>query len=79
MGRHVWIGDLRSYCWDSGMLYIKIAGILYLKELYKFVSSIWIKKQLKQIPLRALKGGKMPLDIFMQASKQGHFGKKNFT
>ena len=27
-GRHGWIGDLRSYCWDSGMLYIKIAGRL---------------------------------------------------
>ena len=26
MGRHGWIGDLRSYCWDSGMLYTKIAG-----------------------------------------------------
>ena len=35
-GRHGWIGDLRSYCWDSGMLYIKIAGNLpaiCLKEL----------------------------------------------
>ena len=32
--------------------------ILYLKELYKFISSIWSKKQLKEIPLRALKGEK---------------------
>ena len=46
------------------------AGVLYLKELYKFVFSIWSKKQLKEIPLRALKGGKMPLNIFLQASKQ---------
>ena len=26
--QHGWIGDLRSQCWDSGMLYIKIAGEL---------------------------------------------------
>ena len=45
-------------------------GVLYLKELYKFVFSIWSKKQLKEMPLRALKGGKMPLNIFLQASKQ---------
>ena len=37
-----------------------IDGVLYLKELYKFISSIWSKKQLKEIPLRALKVGKMP-------------------
>ena len=59
-GRHGWIGALRSYCWDSGMLYIKIAGVLYLKELYKFISSNWSNKELKETPLRALKGGKMP-------------------
>ena len=46
------------------------AVVLYLKELYKFVFSIWSKKQLKEMPLRALKGGKMPLNIFLQASKQ---------
>ena len=47
-----------------------IAVVLYLKELLKIVFSIWSKKQLKEIPLRALKGGKMPLNIFLQASKQ---------
>ena len=29
-GRYGWIDDLRLYCWDSGMLYIKIAGRLPL-------------------------------------------------
>ena len=45
------------------------AVVLYLKELYKFVFSIWSKKQLKEIPLKAFKGGKMPLNIILQASK----------
>ena len=43
----------------------RFASVLYLKELYKFISSIWSKKQLKETPLRALK---MPLNIFLQAS-----------
>ena len=70
---------LRSYCWDSGMLYIKIASklysVLYLKELYKFISSIWSKKQLKEIPLRALKVAKC-LKIFFCKLLNSYFGPK---
>ena len=54
-------------------------GVLYLKELYKFVFSIWSKKQLKEMPLRALKGGKMPLNIFLQGSKQLFWPKVHST
>ena len=51
-GRHGWIGDLRSYCWVSGMLYIKIAVRvkmlnfikLCLKSISSHSESFWGKK-----------------------------------
>ena len=54
-------------------------SVLYLKELYKFISSMWSKNQQKEKPLRALKGGKMPLNIFLQASKQQFWPKMQCT
>ena len=55
--------------------YISKLPANYPKELYTFISSIWSKKQLKETPLRALKGGKC-LKIFFCKVLNSYFGPK---